>query len=214
LIPSPTTYEAVSTAKVAPTGTIASLREDARQLIRPCPSLASRASTIIFSRGFKAVILYRISHGLWKWHIPLLPMLLSRLAQFFYAVDIAYEAELGPGIVIAHCFGVVIGKEVFIEGRCHLFHGVTLGTRGSEWVGDMIQDGHPHVERDCMFGAGSKILGPVRVGQNSVIGANAVVTRDVLPNSVMAGIPAKRISERPLMDQDMRPIFGHRRNSR
>jgi len=131
-----------------------------------------------------------------------------------YAVDIDYEAKLGPGITITHCFGLVIGKEVIIDGDCDLFHGVTMGVRGSEWVGDMITDGHPHIESNCMIAAGAKILGPVTVGRNSVIGANAVVTRDVAPNSVMAGIPARRISERPEMNSDLRPINGHRRTAR
>jgi serine O-acetyltransferase len=78
----------------------------------------------------------------------------------------------------------------------------------------MIQDGQPHIEAGCIIAAGAKILGPVTIGRNSVIGANAVVTRDVPPNSVMAGIPAKRISERPLMNENLRPIAGHRRTSR
>jgi serine O-acetyltransferase len=190
------------------------LREDIRMLIRPCKSTLGRFSTVALNRGLKAVGLYRLSHLFWRLHIPFLPFIFTRMAQFLYGVDIAYQANLGPGIVITHCFGLVIGNEVIIEGRCHLFHGVTLGTRGSEWVGDMVEDGHPHVETDCMFGAGAKVLGPVRIGQNSIIGANAVVTRDVRANSVMVGSPAKRVSERPEMNEQMRPIAGYRRHAR
>lgn len=193
---------------------IYSIRSDARYLCRPCESRLSKVSTLIFNRGLKAIFLYRLSHLLYKYRIPLLPLLFSRIAQLLYSVDIDYRAVLGPGIVLIHCFGTVIGRATIIEGNCHIFHGVTLGDRGSEWVGDMIADGHPYIGKNCVLGAGAKLLGPINVGENCVIGANSVVTRDVPRNSVMAGIPAKRISERPLMDNHMRPIGGHRRNVR
>lgn len=146
------------------------------------------------------MIYYRLAHTLWRWKIPLLPLLLSRLAQFFFAVDIAPQADLGPGIVIVHGFGLVIGTEVRIEGDCCLFHGVTLGDRGSEWVGSTRRDGHPTLDRNVMVGAGAKILGPIHIGESSVIGANAVVLEDVPPYSIVAGIPAKVVGRRPIAD--------------
>jgi len=166
---------------------------------------------ILLGKGFKAMLIYRLSHALWRLRVPIVPLLLGRVSQFLYAVDIDYHARLGPGITITHCFGLVIGCDVVIEGDCDLFHGVTMGTRGSEWVGDWITDGHPHIEEDCIIGAGAKILGPVRIGRNTVVGANAVITRDVPANSVMDGVPARRISERPAMDKQMRVVNGPRR---
>jgi serine O-acetyltransferase len=182
------------------------VRGDAARLFQGKPSRGQRLLALTFNRGFHALILHRMSHGAWKCRIPIVPMILTRLAQFLFAVDIAYQAQLGPGIVIVHGFGLVVGSAVRIEGNCCLFHGVTLGDRGSEWVGSSEPDGHPVVEAGCIFGAGAKVLGPIRIGRNSVIGANAVVLKDVPPSSTMAGVPARVIGRRPEMDENLRPI--------
>jgi serine O-acetyltransferase len=196
----------------APAGLWACLSADLQKLCRGRRSFAVKAFAALTNRGFHAVLLYRVSHALWCWRVPLLPLLLTRVAQTLFAVDIAYEAELGPGIVIVHGFGLVIGKAVRIAGDCCLYHGVTLGNRGSEWVGSDVTDGHPVLEEHVMIGAGAKILGPVKIGRNCVIGANAVVLQDVPECSVVAGIPARVVSRRPEMDEDLRPIGGHRRD--
>lgn len=98
------------------------------------PSKARIAATILGNRGLQALILHRLSHELWKRRVPVLPLILVRLMQFLFAVDIAPSTQLGPGIVIFHGFGLVIGTQVRIEGDCALYQGVTLGDRGSEWV--------------------------------------------------------------------------------
>jgi serine O-acetyltransferase len=172
------------------------LRQDIAQLTRGHSSRAKAFRLLVTNRGLHAVILYRISHRLWKCGIPGLPEFFSRLAQHLFAVDISYKARLGPGIVLVHCFGIVIGSDTEIEGNCCIFHGVTLGDRGSEWVNSDREDGHPRVGREVMFGAGAKVLGPIRIGDNCVIGANAVVLSDVPADSVAAGIPAKIVSRR------------------
>lgn len=182
------------------------IRADIRRLLQGKSSRAQRLLAIVFNRGFHALVLYRISHAAWMRRIPIVPLVLTRLSQHLFAVDIAYQARLGPGIVIVHGFGLVVGAAVQIQGNCCLFHGVTLGDRGSEWVGSPEPDGHPVVEPGCIFGAGAKILGPIRVGRNSVVGANAVVLRNVPPCSVVAGIPARVIGRRPEMDENLRPI--------
>lgn len=81
-----------------------------------------------------------------------------------------------------------------------MFYGLTLGDRGSEWVGSDCTDGHPVLERNIMVGAGAKILGPIRIGQSNVIGANTIVIKDVPPYSIVAGIPARVIGQRPIDD--------------
>lgn len=168
--------------------------------MRKVPTRGQAARVILTNRGFQAIILYRLSRALWQRGVPLLPLVLTRLAQSLFAVDIAYQADLGPGIVIVHGFGLVIGSETVIEGDCCLFHGVTLGDRGSEWVGSSRPDGHPTLETNVMVGAGAKILGPIRIGRSSIIGANAVVLRDVPPFSIMAGVPARIVGQRPIED--------------
>ncbi len=185
---------------------LASLRADARFLTRTHRSRAKKWAVAIMNRGMQALVLYRVSHALWRRGVPLLPMLLTRLCQHLYAVDIAYEAHLGPGMVIVHGFGLVVGNQTRLEGQCILFHGVTFGDRGSEWVGASVPDGHPTVGLDCMFGAGAKVLGPLRVGANCIVGANSVVLKDVPPNSVVVGVPGRVVGQRPPMDANLRPV--------
>ena len=143
------------------------------------------------NRGFHALLLYRLAHACVRAHVPLLPLIFTRFAQTLFGVDIAPEAQLGPGIVIVHGIGLVVGGITRVEGDCCFYHGVTLGDRGSHWTNSRRKDGHPYVERGVMFGAGAKILGPIHIGDNCVIGANAVVLKDVPAHSVVAGNPAK-----------------------
>lgn len=175
-------------------------RRDVARLLRSAASPRQTLRVVLTNRGLQAITLYRLSHLLWRKRVPLLPLALTRLAQTLFAIDIAFQAELGPGVVIVHGFGLVIGSEVVLEGDCFLYHGVTLGDRGSEWVGSDRPDGHPVVEKNVMIGAGAKVLGPIRIGRGSIIGANAVVLRDVPPLSIVAGIPARVVGQRPIED--------------
>jgi serine O-acetyltransferase len=170
---------------------------DIAKLVMGRPSRLKALGLVLTNRGLQSMILYRLSHMLWQRRIPLLPLVLTRLAQHLFAVDISYMANLGPGIVIVHGFGLVIGGRTILEGDCCLYHGVTLGDRGSAWVSSSRTDGHPIVEPNVMIGAGAKILGPIRIGHNSVIGANSVVIQDVPPNSIVAGVPGRVVSQRP-----------------
>jgi serine O-acetyltransferase len=187
-------------------GLLECYRADAARLMQGKTSRGQRMGALLFNRGLQALLFYRISRALKQKRIPLIPLILTRMAQTLFAVDLAIDADLGPGVVIVHGFGLVVGSAVRVEGNCCLFHGVTLGDRGSEWTGSDREDGHPIVERDVIIGAGAKILGPVRIGRNSVIGANAVVLKDVPPNSIVAGIPAKVVGRRPELDANLRPI--------
>ena len=187
-------------------GLLESLRADARFLTRNHSSRAKKWAVAGLHRGMQVLVLYRVSHALWRRRVPLLPLLLTRVAQHLYAVDISYEARLGPGIVLMHGIGIVIGNQTRLAGHCIIFHGVTFGDRGSEWVASDTPDGHPNVGPGCMFGAGAKILGPLRIGENCVIGANAVVVKDVPANSIVAGVPGRIVGQRPPMDAKLRPI--------
>ena len=185
---------------------LACLRADARFLTRTETSRAGRWFTAALNRGFQALLLYRISRALWRRGVPLLPLVLTRLVQHLYAIDISPAAELGPGMVIVHGFGLVIGNQTKIAGQCILFHGVTLGDRGSEWVGASIPDGHPVVGWGCMFGAGAKVLGPISIGDNCVAGANSVILKSVPAHSIVVGVPGRVVGQRPLMDENLRRV--------
>lgn len=192
----------------AEAGLRACLIADVAMLTRGHSSRLKRAAVVVLSRGMQAVFLYRIAHACHLRRIPLVPFVLARLSHHLYAVDIAPSARIGPGLVLVHCFGTVVGSAVRIEGQCVLFHGVTLGDRGSEWVGSRRSDGHPVVGRGCMFGAGAKVLGPVTIGARTVIGANSVVISDVPDDSVAAGMPARVVNTRPKMNDELRPADG------
>ncbi len=142
-----------------------------------------KKATIFFNRGFHALLFYRFSNKFYQWKIPILPLLFTRLIQILYAVDIDYKASLEGGIVIVHGVGLVIGSGAIVKSNVVLFHGVTLGRRG---IGPKISDtdGFPSVDEDCIICAGAKLLGNIKVGYNTTIGANCVVTRDVPPNSI------------------------------
>lgn len=202
-----------STTEDVPTPKLfAALREDVRMITRHHRGFMKRAAVALFSRGMQAVLLYRLSHVLRAKGVPALPFILARLSHHLYAVDIAPSARIGPGLVLVHCFGTVIGSAVRIKGNCVLFHGVTLGDRGSEWVGSRRIDGHPVIGYGCILGAGAKVLGPVTLGDHCVIGANSVVIKDIPADTVAAGLPAKVINDRPKMDDELRPIGGRYRD--
>jgi len=146
-------------------------------------SLNNALVIFLFNRGFHALLNYRIANKLYKWKIPVLPLVFTRIIQIFYAIDIDYRANLMGGIVIVHGVGLVIGSGAQIKGNTILFHGVTLGRRG---VGPVIadSDGFPVIEENCIICAGSKILGNIVIGDNTTVGANCVVTKSVPPNSI------------------------------
>ena len=198
--------EAIAFPRAESVGLGVRLRSDLDLLVRNDKSNVRQIAAILTNRGFHALFLHRLGHSLWKARVPLLPLILSRLAQHLFAVDIDVAAELGPGIVIYHGFGLVIGRGARIEGGCHLFHGVTLGNRGSEWVGSDEPDGQPCLEYNVVVGAGAKILGPVRVGRNSMVGANSVVLKDVPEFAIVAGVPARVVGQRRPMDAKFRRV--------
>ena len=108
------------------------------------------------------------------------------MARFFTGTDIHPAAKIGRRLFIDHALGVVIGETAEIGEDVVIFHQVTLG-------GVAMSKGkrHPTIESRVMIGAGAKVLGPIIIGQGSKIGANAVVVKDVPPNCVAVGVPAR-----------------------
>ena len=174
------------------------LRADLRYLMRNKSKSALRVWAVaLTNRGFHALVLYRFAHATTKLKIPLLPLVLTRLSQTLFGVDIDPKAQLGPAMVIVHGFGIVIGNEVVIGGECVIFHGVTLGNKGTEWVPCDDKDGQPIVGTNCILGAGAKLLGLISVGDNCIVGANAVVLKDVPEGHIVGGVPARILNQRP-----------------
>lgn len=142
----------------------------------------------ISNRGFHALLVYRISHWMHAHSIPLIPLILTRLVQIIYAIDIDYRASIDGGVLIVHGVGLVIGSGAIIRGGGQkIYHGVTLG------IAETSSDGFPDVEANVVIGAGAKVLGPVHLGRGAKIGANAVVLVDVSSGATAVGVPARVI---------------------
>jgi serine O-acetyltransferase len=143
---------------------------------------------LLGSRGVQAVEIYRLSHWAYQHKIPVLPEIFRRLNQFLFSVDIYAEAEIESGFALIHPSDVVIGQGAVIGEDVRIFNGVSLGNRLTESRGR--PDGFPVIGDGVTLCTGSKIIGPVSVGARSMVGANAVVTFDVPPDSRVVGARA------------------------
>ncbi len=161
--------------------------EDIRAIYRNDP--AARNIEFLLYPGFRAILFHRLNHFLWKLRLPFIPRMLSELNRFFNGLEIHPGARIGKGFFVDHGAGVVIGETTEIGDNCVLFHNVTLGGTGK------YQDKrHPTLGNNVFVGTGATILGPIMVGDNVKIGANAfVVMRDVPSNCSVVGTPARII---------------------
>jgi serine O-acetyltransferase len=151
------------------------------------PAARSRLEVALGYPGVHAIWAYRVAHRMWANPLLRLPArLLSQTARAITGVEIHPGARLGRRLFIDHGMGVVIGETAEVGDDVILFHGSTLG-------GTSMRHGkrHPTVGNRVMVGAGAKVLGPVHVGDDAKIGANAVVVHDVPPGAVAVGVPAK-----------------------
>ena len=117
--------------------------------------------------------------------------LISQINRFITGIEIHPGAKIGSAILIDHGMGVVIGETAVIGNRVTIYHGTTLGGTGKE-----TGKRHPTVGNDVIIGAGAKVLGPITIGDNSKIGANSVVLKNVPKNSTVVGIPGKIINNK------------------
>jgi serine O-acetyltransferase len=143
------------------------------------------------SKGFRSIFFYRLINTKFKNRTVLkIPLLILR--RLLFCLEIPYTTEIGEGLLLGHADGILINGKCTIGKNCTIHQGVTIG--GS--IGK-IKDGieAPIIGNDVYIGAGAKILGPITIGNNCMIGANAVVVKDIPHNSVAVGVPAKVIKE-------------------
>jgi len=160
--------------------------EEIRTVKERDPAATSALEVLLLYPGLHALVVYRISHQLWEWKVPLIPRWLSQTARFFTGVEIHPGAQIGKSFFIDHGMCVVIGETAIVGDNVLLYQGVTLGGTGKE-----TGKRHPTLGNNVVVGAGAKILGNITIGENSYIGANAVVIKEVPPNSTVVGIPGR-----------------------
>ncbi|MFH0876675.1 MAG: serine O-acetyltransferase EpsC [Candidatus Omnitrophota bacterium] len=150
------------------------------------PAARSYLEVVLLYSGLHAIVLHRIARALLKTRIPLVPRFLSQLGRFLTGIEIHPGAQIGAGLFIDHGMGVVIGETSVVGNNVTLYQGVTLGGTGKE-----KGKRHPNVGDNVVIGTGAKVLGNITIGENSYIGANAVVVKDVPPNSTVVGVPGR-----------------------
>lgn len=144
--------------------------------------------------GFRLAILYRIAHYFRSKNHRILAAIFTRLIRLSSPVDIEVAAVIGGGIIFAHPLCIVIGGKVKIGKNCKIMQGVSLG--GSLGKSKPNGQSQPIIGNNVFIGAGAKVIGPVTIGDNVIIGANSVVTKDIPSNSKAYGMPIM-ITTRP-----------------
>lgn len=146
------------------------------------PAAKSYLEIALLYPGPKAILIYRIGHFFYGLRLHFIARFFCELARFLTGIEIHPGAKIGRRLVIDHGMGVVIGETSEVGDDCIIFHGVTLG--GVKF--DPVKR-HPTVGNRVLIGAGAKILGPVVIGDDAKVGANAVLTKDLPAGQVFIG---------------------------
>ena len=178
------------------------IAEEVRAVKERDPAAKSDLEVLLLYSGVHAILAYRVSHKLYLSRHYLPARAVSQLARFVTGIEIHPGATIGHNFFIDHGAGVVIGETAEIGDNCTIYQGVTLGGTGKD-----TGKRHPTLGNNVMVGAGAKVLGPFRIGDNSKIAAGAVVLEEIPPDSTAVGIPARVVRRRgectaPCVDMD------------
>ena len=164
-------------------------------IINRDPAAKSKLSVVLTYPGVKAVFFHQIAHFFSVAKFDLIARIISQFSRFLTGIEIHPKAKIGKNLFIDHGMGVVIGETSEIGDNVTIYHMVTLGGISPSIDSDSQRNlkRHPTLKDNVVIGSGAQVLGPVIVGENAKVGANAVVTKDVPENAVMVGIPAKNV---------------------
>ena len=176
---------------------LAAIRRDIAAARQRDPAVPSTLEVIFAYPGVHAIWGHRISHWLWNRGARVTARTFSELTRILTGVDIHPGATLGPGLFIDHATGVVIGETAEVGEDVMIYHGVTLGGSGRD-----TGKRHPTIGDRVVIGAGAKVLGAIKIGDDSRIGANAVVVKPVPSSSVVVGVPGQVISRSGAATED------------
>jgi serine O-acetyltransferase len=184
------------------------LKRDVQVVFDRDPAARSLPEVLLCYPGLHAVWGHRFAHWLWNRRFRLAARFCSHMVRGLTGIEIHPGARIGSGFFIDHGMGVVIGETAEVGQDVTMYHGVTLGA-----VDFIRGKRHPTIEDAVVIGAGAKVLGPIRVGHGSRIGANTVVVRSVPPNSTVtgdAGQVRERRQKREHSDQSAaEPVLTH-----
>ena len=159
------------------------------------PAAKSKLSLILTYPGVKAIFFHKIANFFAIAKFDLIARIISQFSRFLTGIEIHPKAKIGKNLFIDHGMGVVIGETSEIGNNVTIYHNVTLGGIAPSINSNDQRNTkrHPTLEDNVVVGSGAQILGPIIIKKNSLVGANAVVTKDVPENAVMIGIPAKNV---------------------
>ena len=159
------------------------------------PAAKSIISIILTYPGVKAVFFHQISNFFYKAGFDLIARIISQTIRFFTGIEIHPGAKIGKNLFIDHGMGVVVGETSEIGDNVTIYQNVTLGGSSPSIDSERQrhEKRHPTIGNDVVIGSGAQIIGPIKVGNNARIAANAVVVKDVPENATMVGIPARAV---------------------
>ena len=171
------------------------MNEFLESIIKRDPAAKSKLSVILTYPGAKAVFMHKIANFFAVAKFDLIARIVSQFSRFMTGIEIHPKAKIGKNLFIDHGMGVVIGETSDIGDNVTIYHNVTLGGISPSINSENQRETkrHPTLHDHVVVGSGAQVLGPIVVGKNAKIGANAVVTKDVPENGVMVGIPAKNV---------------------
>lgn len=167
---------------------VAAAERDLQAVLDRDPATRSTLQPFLFFKGFLALQTHRVGHWLWGQGRETLAFFLQSRKSELYGVDIHPAAPIGSGVFMDHATGIVIGETARVGDDVSMLHGVTLGGTGK-----VFTDRHPKIGNGVLLGAGSKVLGNIRIGDEARVGSGSVVLSDVPARCSVAGVPAKPV---------------------
>jgi serine O-acetyltransferase len=182
------------------------LAYDIKNAMKNDPAARNPVEVFLVYPFIHALIHYRISHFFYRKKCFFIARFISQISRMLTGIEIHPGAKIGKGLFIDHGMGVVIGETAEVGDNVTLYHGVTLGGTGKD-----TGKRHPTIGNNVFIGSGAKILGPIVVGDNVKIGANAVVLKDVPSNCTAVGVPVRIIYKKSAPVIEIKGYAGDRK---